>query len=804
MPTEEKNIGFLKSTANALYRVVTGRERLERDNLVKQQDRISDLAMERVYEKLEGGRGTDLHEILSKIEKKSSSNDNSTAPNFRKSVLAEKIKETNGKGRINVNNLIEGVDAAMVNDLFYNEIDRMSRYASFEQIVEFIPEMQSIVDILSENIVSPDSFSDYSLGFEYNDSDKEKEGTVKNRIKDLIGKYKLEQDLLSTVKDTVKNGDQFQAVLPYNLEVSRLLSESADFQSDNLLSEQMENFVVNSSNFQMLDETTDLEGTPSAKSLFDEYMDVCCLEGGMNLQEAQALTESSDEEQAKNDKELQAKIDAISGQRTALKADLTKFLGNKIAFNNDWRALIKRSVKDRSKSSKLENSELEARFKNPESIFKQIKDGKDKTASGDIKVSGSVILNLDPSKVVKLTSKDGYCYGYFYIENSALEDFGRTSSMENMGHSVLGSARNIGPETILRKRVKEVKSRLITDIFISQAKDKLDKQFVEDNPEFREVINSFLTDQYNERELISVSFIPSKYVTHFGQINKSDGYGRSIFESVLFACKLYLTSLVSTIMQKLVFSQEQRIFYIESGLEGDMEGSIQSFVRSLKSKQFKSKDLNDLDTSMKFVGAFSDLFVPKVDNARPIEIETIPSRDVSLDNEFLEYLKDMIILGTGIPPELLKTSKEAEFAKTITMRHGRIVRSVISFQRMFENCYKEMLIRLYVNEYPDDLDDFNSDNFEVKLPLPTTLMTNLMSEQIRSITDVQKFVSDSFIDERSDDEELKMQFRRAVNKELLPTLDWQKFETIFAAVKQDVVSVKIAEGDKEEKGGSSW
>jgi len=50
----------------------------------------------------------------------------------------------------------------------------------------------------------------------------------------------------------------------------------------------------------------------------------------------------------------------------------------------------------------------------------------------------------------------------------------------------------------------------------------------------------------------------------------------------------------------------KRAFYVETGLDDDMEGAIQGFIRDIKSKELTSGYLKNITTILNSVGAFED------------------------------------------------------------------------------------------------------------------------------------------------------------------------------------------------------
>ena len=50
----------------------------------------------------------------------------------------------------------------------------------------------------------------------------------------------------------------------------------------------------------------------------------------------------------------------------------------------------------------------------------------------------------------------------------------------------------------------------------------------------------------------------------------------------------------------------KRAFYIDVGLDDDLEGAVQGFIKDIKSKELSSGHLKNITTILNSVGAFED------------------------------------------------------------------------------------------------------------------------------------------------------------------------------------------------------
>ncbi len=79
--------------------------------------------------------------------------------------------------------------------------------------------------------------------------------------------------------------------------------------------------------------------------------------------------------------------------------------------------------------------------------------------------------------------------------------------------------------------------------------------------------------------------------------------------------------------------------------------------------------MGDITSALNSVGTFNDLYVPMQNGEKTIEVDSLPGTDVSIENDFLDYLRKSMISGIGIPASFLGYSDEVEFARSISINH---------------------------------------------------------------------------------------------------------------------------------------
>jgi len=646
-----------------------------------------------------------------------------------------------------------------INELFSVENDRAILYNNYRLIYDNIPQLAQALNTYVDNILSPDDFTKSVFNIlidgkiiTSNLTTEDNSNIIEN-VKSLMKTYKLENLSKEIIRESLKIGDQFVAVLPIKKEISNMLSES---NHDILFNHNTETLF--SPNEIMLEDDELIEWN---NSIIDNVKD--------KLYPIESLSESATKEE--RTKYQQDKL-LFEEKKRKFKADIAECLNNTFKFYDSADILAEEFyVMNEDFNKEITNGLVDIPFKSQSKMRKD--KSKDRTK---LTINGSIVKVLDPSKVVKLTL-DGICFGYYYMEKAV--DYGDKAVKGNYSqtNSIFTSFGNtMAPE------LPNSKYKLITDIFVKNIGKKINKKFINNNPNFKNTIYTLLRQQYIQDNQINVVYIPPNQVIHFGEgggLDDQNDYHDSIFKSILYTAKIYLAVQTSTLMLKLVRSPEKRAFYIETDLDQDAEAVVQSFVRDSKTKEIKMESFNkDINTVLNSIGSFQDYYIPVVDGNKPVEIDTIQGMNVEMNNDFLEYLLNTLISGMGIPKEFLSVTDQTEFARSLAMQNGKFVRSIIVKQKVFAEQFTQFIRILYENEF--DNSKVDSDKIKIEFPSPASLnMTNL-NEQIGNSQTTIQFFLDTLVGEQTDENKEKYAIAKKVfTKEILSNFDWEKWETIL-------------------------
>jgi len=511
--------------------------------------------------------GSNPMEFLNRIEMDNKSND-----------PAEKAKFNGKNGRIKK---LESLLKNSNGEFFLEEKDRFFKYEDFRLIDAYIPEVSKCLDLFRDCILSPDDLTKRSLNYYYDDtniSSNEDSETkyVLNNLEILEKNYDLKKIIRTDIREGCQLGDLFYLLMPYNVGFTKIfkedgVTESFDYEEDKY-------------GVSITEESMDFDDDSNFKALFEGEF---------------ALNEESNRAKEKKQTIEQAKKDIIDS------------INNNIKFYKDPTDILSEKKKEAEKSKDLK----------------------------DIQLTGSIFKKLPPENIVVL-ELDGQILGYIYIEKNNINlqhdrQGQRNSNPNSLRSGNTGSSINTsdslgyGSNDVFNSRYDylnrdqtQIKSKyaLISQIFVKGISKKVNKDFLMRNQEFKDLIYTLVHEEYITKKEVKMTFIEPQYIHHL-KLGSTDLYGVSKISKSVFFCKIYLSHLLTNLMQKVIRGRDKRAFYVETGLDDDMEGAIQGFIRDIKSKELTSGYLKNITTILNSVGAFEDYYIPTVDGQRSVEIK---------------------------------------------------------------------------------------------------------------------------------------------------------------------------------------
>ena len=633
------------------------------------------------------------------------------------SVAASKMKGKRGdlgkKNGKSVESVISD-DLMLINDMFFQERTRILRYNDCSQIFELIPEMAEAAEALTNNILSSDLFGTNTMSIRAKAGIHDQETTRKidEIIREVVKDAKIIQNSYEDVLNAVYMGDRFILMLDIDEELKKLLPEDQKASKSDIRS---------------------IQNTVRQKSKTLDFK---------NVSESELLSFVS--ESVKKSEKIQETTNGIR-----------KFLSERFSVSSTFNPfLISEIAKD---IPLVGSSEIVALTESS-----TLDDG-----------SRIIVKQLQPDKVIKVTS-GSTVIGYYYVETIDDVQFGAAHHMDSKNASLLSSFYGYGQVANEEQNTDRRRIQLLSDLVVRELGDSLNLKFLDQNPQFKELIYSILRDRDFAKKRVNITFIPPNKMAHL--VIGGDPYGRSIYSKSLFFAKLYLATLMSSTMQGISKGVDEKVYYVETGLDEDIEGSIMGFIKDIKTDVFSVDSFGDISSSLRTASPFRQIFIPVVDGQKPVEMDSFQGSDVSIENEFLEFLKKAMISGTGVPEAYLGIMKEVDFARSLAMQNGNFARKVVRSQDQLKVGYKWYVYCLV--KLRDSSIQLSVEDIDVQFAPPVSINNENLSNIVNSTSTFINSVVEGIAGDKASEPKyasLKMKLFR----EYLPQVPWDRVEQML-------------------------
>ena len=411
-------------------------------------------------------------------------------------------------------------------------------------------------------------------------------------------------------------------------------------------------------------------------------------------------------------------------------------------------------------------------------------------------VKGCYIKLLDPKKIIPIKLLN-YTIGYYYIHDVDMEV---TNHHCKHGHRFTNVLDNVTNKSANQQN-------LVANIADAVVRS-FNKDYLNNNPEFKElIINSLMyNDMYKKK--LHYQFIPGDHICRFSINEDENGNGQSMIYKSLFYAKLYLSLLVFNMVTYLTKSQDTLVTYVKtSGIDKNMINKTMDVARQWKSKQIGIGDLMDYSSIYGKIGTGRDLFIPEGESGeRGLSWDVIQGQDVNMQDDLMEQLKQSFINGTGVPSVIMNYINEADFAKTLVMANAKHLRRVMMYQDNFNEDLTEMYQKILC--YCTDIEMEDIANFKYTLQRPKTLPNNNLVDMMgygdQILDFLEKSVFGQYMEETDELNMSKDLFRKEMSRKVLPMMPWEIVDDILEKVKIDVVKSKLEKNNGGEESGGDY
>lgn len=409
--------------------------------------------------------------------------------------------------------------------------------------------------------------------------------------------------------------------------------------------------------------------------------------------------------------------------------------------------------KDSSKSmsNPPDPSEKKKQFKGryddetKEEIDNKKKENDELVALNDI----SIVIH-DPKYVIRLeTQRYRVCLGYLVFPKV------------DIAQIVSGGVTN-NIDSLCVQLLSDIKMRL----GLKEFSDSIDV-----GDDIKKVLSAHLS-KITKNEDLKIRYVSPNLMQHFRlDTSKYYPYGESIFDCVLFQCRLYMALQTALTTKRINACSDKRFINIEMGLPRDAAQLVERMKDAITKKKISVGSLGNIDTIPSQISTFETIYLPQKDGKKFIEIDHQQwGGDPSSDADQLKQMRDGIIGNLGVPAAYLNIEENASNRSILTTESINFCRGVISKQQdlsvpLWEFFYKAFIL-IWGKQEADLLR-----NIKITFQTPKISPAEHFNEVLQNTAAVISSLTDLGVP------------REYLKRKFLPYIDWDEVENYITKEK---------------------
>ena len=340
-----------------------------------------------------------------------------------------------------------------------------------------------------------------------------------------------------------------------------------------------------------------------------------------------------------------------------------------------------------------------------------------------------------------------------------------------------------------------------------------------ENKIFKDAIMTLLRNDALTKKRVQFTYIPPEYMCYMTYQVDDNGIPVSILDGTLFFAYLYISSVVSSGMIKLLKSSDKEKYEIDVGLQKNANYSITELQKTLSTRSLYSSGMfSSLSSVIKNAGSYQRLIIPVIKDKKLYDVTQMERvNNLDPDDNFTKDLLQSILDGIYINSGSFQEMDSADFAKQIFTRQLEYRNNIVDAQKNYFPNFITRQVRLCVkystNETFNSLEDqyYNTEvsdetrekrmkknaidlaKIDVKPSVPTYLsMTNII-ENLNQAKDVAQNFAEVFDLQGGNETENKAlaEFKKQIIQRFVQIVDWDELNLMLKACRENAKDVVI-------------
>jgi predicted DNA-binding protein YlxM (UPF0122 family) len=336
------------------------------------------------------------------------------------------------------------------------------------------------------------------------------------------------------------------------------------------------------------------------------------------------------------------------------------------------------------------------------------------------------------------------------------------------------------------------------------------------NKNFKDAVMQLLRNDYITRKQIMFTFIPPENMVYMTWNEDENNVPLSIMDGTLLFCYMYLASVVSSLMIKLLKSADKEKLVYNVGMTRDVGLGIAEIQRNLSTRSIYSQNIfNNASSVLRNSGIYQRLVIPAFKGEQLYEVSQIERmNNLDPDDTFTDKLLTSVLSKLGVSPALLSAIDDADFAKTVMTRNLEYRNEIIERQPRFERYAKQLITLLtkysslpkvdqHISKGKEEKDAKNQNrkddefdlrinllNIEPKFSAPTYLTLTTISDYIENANTTIDAILKAYNMDSPEPGLAEMRAKltkRKLFKEFVDNVDWNVIDTIIESVEEEAM-----------------
>jgi len=282
-----------------------------------------------------------------------------------------------------------------------------------------------------------------------------------------------------------------------------------------------------------------------------------------------------------------------------------------------------------------------------------------------------------------------------------------------------------------------------------------------DNKTFKDAVMALLRNDCLTRKKVQFTFIPPEYMCYMTYQVDDDGIPKSILDGTLLWAYMYISSMLSSAMIKMLKSADKEKYEVSVGLLKNAGYTIDELQRVLSTRNIYSSNMfGSLSSVIKNAGTYQRMIIPVFNDKKLYDVTQIENiNNVSPDDDFtgklLQSILGKIYINSGMQGSFDSPQFAHEFAYQNIEYRSNIIEEQANYEKHYTKIIRTLADHSALDTYnskaetvdPDEKKEHSNGDIDLsKIKVELNISTMMSMSNISEVIDQAKNVANSFVE----------------------------------------------------------